>query len=131
MWSDESRFCLKRGDGRVRVWRRRGERYSRYCVAKRDRNRGGSVCIWGAIGIDFKTDLVHFAGNVNAQVYMDNVINDQVVGLFNNQPNVRTYMHDNAKPHTARVVNAHLANLGFPVLPWPAKSPDLNPIEHV
>ena len=40
-------------------------------------------------------------------------------------------MHDIATPHTARVVTAHLANLCIPVLPWPAKSPDLNQIEHL
>ena len=35
----------------------------------------------------------------------------------------------------ARLLNvnktAQLHNLGIPVLPWPAKSPDMNPIEHL
>ena len=39
-------------------------------------------------------------------------------------------MRDNATPHTARVVTAQLANLDIQVLPWPAKTTDLNPIEH-
>ena len=64
-------------------------------------------------------------------MYMDNVINDQVVALFQNQLNVRTFMHDKATPHKVRVVTIHLANQGIPVLPWHAKSPDLNPIEHL
>ena len=82
IWSDESRFCMQRVDGRIRVWRRRGERHSQNCIVERDRGRGGSVCVWGAIGIGVKTDMVHFNGYVNAQVYMDNALIDQVVPLF-------------------------------------------------
>ena len=121
---------MQRVDGRIRVWRRRGERHSQNCIVERDRGRGGSVCVWGAIGIGVKTDMVHFNGYVNAQVYMDNALNDQVVPLFQARQNL-IFMHDNARPHTAKVTTQHLNNLGIPLLPWPAKSPDLNPIEHL
>ena len=33
--------------------------------------------------------------------------------------------------HTAKIAADHLANLGIAVLPWPSKSPDLNPIKHL
>ncbi|GFW05487.1 transposable element Tc1 transposase [Trichonephila clavipes] len=36
---------------------------------------------------------------------------------------------DNARPHTARLSQQCLQ--GYDVLPWPARSPDLSPIEHV
>ncbi|GFU22642.1 uncharacterized protein TNCV_1305101 [Trichonephila clavipes] len=36
------------------------------------------------------------------------------------------YQQDNARPHTAR-----LSQNVFKFLPWPARSPDLSPIEHV
>ena len=58
VFSDESRFCLQRSDGRIRIWRRRNERYRRNCIVERDRNRGGSVCIWGCVGVNTKTNLV-------------------------------------------------------------------------
>ncbi len=105
---------------------KKGERFSPNCITERDRNRGGSVCVWGAIGIDFRSDLVHFVGNVNAHIYIDEVINDQVIPIFQNRPNY-TFMHDNARPHAALVTTNHLENLGIQVLPWPAKSP----IEHI
>ena len=35
------------------------------------------------------------------------------------------------KPHRARVVDDHLQTHGIERMVWPAKSPDLNPIEHV
>ncbi|XP_048258591.1 glutamate receptor-like [Haliotis rufescens] len=39
--------------------------------------------------------------------------------------------HDNARPHTARLTQNFLANANIHVLPWPACSPDMNPIEHM
>ena len=38
-------------------------------------------------------------------------------------------MHDNARPHVDRICQQFL-NRGN-VLPWPAVSPDMNPIEHI
>lgn len=40
-------------------------------------------------------------------------------------------MHDNARPHVAAVVRQYLHEVGIPVMEWPARSPDLNPIEHL
>ena len=86
--------------------------------------------IWGEIFGNQKTDNVFLQGNLNGQIYIDNVINNSLVPLFTAQPQL-TLMQDGATPHTARVVAEHLANLGIAVLPWPSKSPDLNPIEHL
>jgi transposase len=42
-----------------------------------------------------------------------------------------TLQHDNATSHIARSVSDFLQDRNVSVLPWPAKSPDLNPFEHV
>ncbi|GFW78750.1 transposable element Tc1 transposase [Trichonephila clavipes] len=39
------------------------------------------------------------------------------------------FLQDNARPHTARVAQDFLRH--FQTLPWPARSPDLSPVEHV
>nr|CAI5865315.1 unnamed protein product [Callosobruchus analis] len=40
-------------------------------------------------------------------------------------------MHDNARRRTARLVSAYLDELHVTRFVWQARSPDLNPIEHV
>ncbi|CDR00921.1 unnamed protein product, partial [Oncorhynchus mykiss] len=42
-----------------------------------------------------------------------------------------TLQHDNATSHTAHSVCDFLQDRNVSVLPWPAKSSDLNPIEHI
>jgi transposase len=42
-----------------------------------------------------------------------------------------TLQHDNATSHTARSMRHFLQDRNVSVLPWPAKSPYLNPIEQV
>ena len=40
-------------------------------------------------------------------------------------------MDDNARPHRSRAVTAYLQSEAVTSVPWPAMSPDLNPIEHI
>ena len=41
------------------------------------------------------------------------------------------FQHDNDPKHTARPPQAYLKDSGIGVLPWPAQSPDLSPIERI
>lgn len=129
LFSDESRFNLSFADGRVRVFRRRGERFADNCLLERDRFGGGSVMVWGGIMGDRKTNLVVIPGNLNAQRYIDTVLRPVVVPFLRQHHGL--LMHDNARPHTARLTQNYLATHNVNVLPWPACSPDMNPIEHI
>jgi len=40
-------------------------------------------------------------------------------------------MDDNARPRRSRAVTADLQSKAVTSVPWPAMSPDLNPIEHI
>ena len=42
-----------------------------------------------------------------------------------------TFQHDNARPHIVRLVQDSLQQNNVNVIPWPARSPDLSPIEHM
>ncbi|GFX88288.1 transposable element Tcb2 transposase [Trichonephila clavipes] len=40
-------------------------------------------------------------------------------------------LQDNARPHVAKTVKSYLDSQQVQLLPWPAYSPDMSPIEHV
>ena len=129
LFTDESRFTLYRADGRRRVYRRRGERFSDACVVERDRFGGGSVMVWGGIAHGVKSQLIIVAGNMTAVRYMDEILRPVAVPLV--QQRNLILQQDNARPHVARVCQDFLANNNIAPLAWPPYSPDLTPIEHV
>ena len=59
--------------------------------------------------------------------YREDVLLPHVVPLLQAPPDM-TFQHDNATSHTAHSVHDFLQDRNVSVLPWPAKSPDLNPI---
>lgn len=130
VFSDESRFNLSGADGRIRVYRRRNERCARNCVLEYNRFGGGGIMVWAAINRDFKSDLIIINGNLTARRYIDEIIQPVVVPMFQRRHGL-TFQHDNARPHAALVTQNFLRNNNIDVLPWPAYSPDLNPIEHL
>ena len=77
------------------------------------------------------TELVIVDGSLTALLYRDNIL-EPVVLLFLQQYGQNViFQQDNARPHAARVVSDFLEQNDVNVLPWPAVSPDLSPIEHV
>ncbi|KAJ4448913.1 hypothetical protein ANN_00305, partial [Periplaneta americana] len=58
LFIDESRFNLCSPDGRERVWRRRGERFSQCCISENVPYGGGGVMVWAGVCTDARTELV-------------------------------------------------------------------------
>jgi hypothetical protein len=85
--------------------------------------------MWAAISHTEKTTLVHIPGNLTAQRYCDEILQPHVLPLI--QQNDARFQHVNARLHTARITTALLTNSIVAMLPWPSKSPDLKPIEHL
>ena len=101
--TDESRFCLTRGDGRISIYSPRNSRYTQACTLERDRfGGGGSVMVWGGVSQHHRTEFV--AGNLNAVRYREYVLLPHVVPFLQAHP-VMTLQHDNATGHTACVTD--------------------------
>lgn len=81
-------------------------------------------------GRDVKTRAVVIHGNLNANRYQNEILTP--VAIPHLQQNRRmVFMQDGATCHTAASTRRLLQRHNIRLLPWCAKSPDLNPIEHV
>ncbi|KFM64391.1 Transposable element Tcb1 transposase, partial [Stegodyphus mimosarum] len=133
-FSDESRFMLHRTDGRWRIRRETSERNHPATIAGTVQAGGGSIMVWGMFSwhssrlaslVEGTMDQYKYASVLADHVhpYM-RIVFPQDDGIF---------QQDNARCHTAASVRAWFEEHQdeFTVLPWPANSPDLNPIEHL
>ena len=84
VFTDESKFNLNCPDGRVCVWRRRGERIYPANVVECDGYGGGSVMIWGGISYEGKTELKIVQGRLNTARYCADIILPAVVPDIHN-----------------------------------------------
>ena len=130
VFSDESRFCVQHHDGRIRVWRHRGERTWPACIRYRHTGPAPGVMVWAAIGYTTRTPLVRVVGNLNSQRYISQILRPVAVPYLRGLGDV-IFQQDNARPHVARRVLTYLDTEGVRLLPWPARSPDLSPIENI
>ncbi|CAH1961371.1 unnamed protein product [Acanthoscelides obtectus] len=130
VFSDESRFCLGMHDGRARVRRRRGERRNPQFFVERHVHHTVGVMVWGAIAYGSRSPLIFIRGNMNAQRYIHEVLEPHILPYLDTQADP-TFQQDNARPHVARVTIDFFQHNDVTLLPWPPRSPDLSPIEHV
>ncbi|GFV91811.1 DDE_3 domain-containing protein [Trichonephila clavipes] len=72
--------------------------------------------------------IIFIQGTLTARRYVDDILTPIVLPMLSSRPG-SIYQQDNARPHTARLSQQCLQ--GYDVLPWPARSPDLSPIEYV
>ncbi|KFM64843.1 Transposable element Tcb1 transposase, partial [Stegodyphus mimosarum] len=86
--------------------------------------------VWGAIAYHRRSQLLRIVGNLNSNRYIREVLQPEAVPFLQSLPGA-VFQQDNARPHTARIVKSFFAAQQVQLLPWPACSPDMSPIEHV
>jgi transposase len=86
----------------------------------------------GGISLEARTELVIVEhGSITARRYITECLQDHVIAYASFLGENFILMQDNTRPHTAGIVIQYLNEVGIVTLPWPARSPDMNPIEHV
>ncbi|GFU07835.1 transposable element Tcb2 transposase [Trichonephila clavipes] len=132
LFTDESRFSLSSDFHRILIWRERGSRNHPSNIIERDRYGGGGVLVWGGIMLCSRTDLHIFdAGSVNGTRYCNEILLPYV-RLFRGDMGLQfLFMDDNAPCHRTVAAEQLLESEDIERMDWPARSPDLNPIEHV
>lgn len=104
-------------------------------VVKTKKLHPAKLMAWGCIRHSFKSRLIFLNGNVDADIYINEVIigsdfildADQLYGESN-----WYYQEDNARPHISATTISVLNAYGVNILPnWPPYSPDFRAIEIV
>ncbi len=85
--------------------------------------------VWGLIGVGVKRLVVlPDDRRVNADMYVRRCLAPNRAVLT--QPGV-VFQQDNASAHVAHRTTGYLSRIGAQLLEWPARSPDLSPIENL
>ncbi|GFV49084.1 transposable element Tcb2 transposase [Trichonephila clavipes] len=132
LFTDESRFSLSSDSHRILIWRERGSRSHPSNIIERDRYGGRGVLVWGGIMLGSRTDLHIFdAGSVNGTRYCNEIL-FPYVRLFRGAMGLQfLFMDDNTPCHRPVAAEQLLESEDIERMDWPARSPDLTPIEHV
>ena len=120
-------------DGRTRAWRQPNTAMAERNILETIPFGGGSVMVWGCVSFSCKLDLISVHGTLNGPRYQHDILETAVIPHFDNHPLATRpiFMDDNARPHRSRAVRECLRQNAIETFPWPARSPDLNPIEHL
>ena len=100
------------------------------CVMHHHTGPAPGIMVWGGIGYHSRTPPVRIAGTLNSQRYISEVLEPVVLPYLQGLPTA-IFQQDNARPHVARIVQGFFVNRQIELLPWPARSPDLSPIENM
>ncbi|UYV74888.1 hypothetical protein LAZ67_12001690 [Cordylochernes scorpioides] len=131
MFTDESIFSLNSDSRGVFVWREKGTRNNPRNMVERDPYRSQGFMVWAGIFLGGRTALHIFRqGTLTGQRYRDEILAAYVMPQALEMGENFLLMDDNARPHRTGVVDTFLQNHAIARMNWPARSPDLNPIEH-
>lgn len=100
----------------------------------RERSQYGRVgwMVWGGFSIGGSADLhIIRTGTLMARRYADEILRPLVIPYAAGIGHSFLFYHDNARPHTALLVETMLETETIQRMDWPARSLDLNPVEHV
>ncbi|GFU31600.1 transposable element Tcb2 transposase [Trichonephila clavipes] len=127
-----SRFSLSSDCRRQLIWRESGTAYRLENIQEKDRYPTCSIMVWAGIMINGCTRLHVVAnGTMTGRRYIDEVLLPHV-RLFRGVVGEKfVFMDDNATCHRTLAVKDSPDSEGIQRLVWPARSPDLPPIENV
>ena len=89
--------------------------------------------IWGCMGWDGIGYAYKIDGRMDGDLYIQILEEELMLSIeyLGQTPSQVIFQQDNDPKHTCKKAKEWFKNSGIEVLPWPAQSPDLNPIEHL
>lgn len=126
VWSDEKRFSLD-GPDSWSSWVRIDQK-----LLRNKRQQGGqSIQFWGMILPDGRVVLKELNQRSNSQNYIE-LLRDFVKPFLDSElEHEYIFQQDNASIHVSKQTLDWMKSVDLQVMEWPARSPDLSPIENV
>jgi len=87
--------------------------------------------VWAAFYGKGKTDICFTTKKMNSLAYLQILQDNLLPFLEAHSDDITHYQQDNAPVHTSNVSQAWFRDNNIELLPWPALSPDMNPIENL
>lgn len=134
IFSDETKINLWNSDGIQFYWTRPGDPVQPFHLQPTVKHGGGSLMFWGCMtwrGLGYGCQI--FEGTMKKEDYiniLDTTLKESLEYYGYGQDDY-IFQHDNDPKHKAKATQQYLDDQAIEVLPWPAQSADLNPIEHV
>lgn len=131
LWTDESTFSQFQNNRQCRVWRESQEEFAISCLSATVKHSPNRM-FWGCFSYKGLGPLVAMKTSVTGEVHANTLRRHAFPTMRKVFPRGNgIFQEDNASPHTSKIAKAARDASGMKFLPWPAQSPDLNPIENL
>ncbi|CDF37795.1 unnamed protein product [Chondrus crispus] len=128
IFSDEKKFNLDGPDGCHYYWH---ELRKEKKVLSRRHQGCDSLMIWSCFSYYGRKNLVIMYGKQDSAKYCEILKDDLLPFAGETHGENWTYQQDNASINRSFYTKKWFTDNGVAVLPWPSRSPDLNPIENL
>lgn len=128
IFSDEKKFNLDGPDGLKCYWH--DIRADKRIFSKRNFG-GGTVMVWGAFSFNGVLPIVKITPSMNSSDYIKVIGENLIPNSIDYAGSDFIFQQDNARIHVSKESKKFFADNSVKLLPWPACSPDLNPIENL
>ena len=133
VWSDETKINIWGSDGVKYYWSRDSDPIQSHHLDLTVKHGGRSLMIQGYMTYKGVGYGCHIQQIMDSKVYCEILENHlkNSLNFFDISIDNMIFQQDNDPKHTSKLAKKWFKDNEITVLPWPAQSPDLNPIEHL
>ncbi|KMQ83311.1 transposable element tc3 transposase [Lasius niger] len=128
IFSDEKKFNLDGPDGLKFYWHDLSKPHD---VAMSRNFGGGTVMIWAAFSYTAKTPVCWISTKMNSEKYTELLEDVLIPFMEDTDCENGIFQQDNAPIHNSKLSKEWFRSKNIQLMKWPARSPDLNPIENL